>query len=184
MSNSPSLLLSIIIPVYNYGHFLPDAIESLVNQDFDLSNSELILVDDGSTDHTPEVIERYAKRYPFIRAIRFPKNQGVHYATNYPIDFAKGEYFHFMAADDFRGKNFFKRSMELLLKHPSIPICCSDPGWASEKTGRSHLVSNSLISGVSEPTVFNSKQLVKLLRDTQFWVPGHTTILKREVLFN
>ncbi len=182
MLDSPKLLLSVIIPVYNYEKFLPDAINSIISQDFNLSDLELIIIDDCSTDSTPKIIEEFAKQYPCIKPIRLPENRGVHYATNCSIDITRGQYLHFMAADDYRYKKFFKKCMELLLANPSIPICSTDPAWADEKTGRYKIRTERLLPEVTQPMIFNSEQVVMLLRNTNFWVPGHTTIFKREVL--
>lgn len=89
--------LSVIIPAYNVEKFLPDAIESALRQtepDF-----ELIVVDDGSTDGTGAICDRYAARDARVRVVH-QKNAGAHAARNAAIELATGEYLYFMDGDD------------------------------------------------------------------------------------
>lgn len=173
-----SPLLSIVIPTYNYAHFLPEALDSLLRQDF--PSMEIIVINDGSTDNTDEVIKEYAEKMPSLRYIRYEKNRGIHHVINHSIDLARGTYMHWLAADDFRAPHFVKRSMELLLKNPEIGICCSDCGYVEEARGRNNLLTQPLIKDVKSPLVLKPQDVIKILRSTNFWIPGHTTIVKKE----
>lgn len=88
---------SIIVPAYNTGEAIPRCIDSILAQSFD--NWELIIVDDGSKDDTPAIIDEYAKNDGRIRAIHIP-NGGVSNARNVGIDNAKGKYVMFVDSDD------------------------------------------------------------------------------------
>ena len=57
--------ISVIIPTHNYGAFIDDAIESILAQDYPQESIEIIVVDDGSTDNTREVVEKYTSRVTF-----------------------------------------------------------------------------------------------------------------------
>lgn len=173
-------LLSIVIQSYNYGQYLPQAIDSIVNQDFPARDMELIIIDDASTDGSLGIAQGYAKKFPYIKVIEYKENKGTHYSINHSIELVRGEYVHWLAADDFRGPHFLKKSMEALLKHPQIGICCSEFGYADERIGRSHLLSNSLIPGTPSPVAFYPGQLIKVFQSTNFWIPGHTTIVKKQ----
>lgn len=59
MADNP--LVSIVVPAYNYAHYLSEAIDSVLNQDY--PNVELLVLDDGSTDHTRDVLEGYGDRF-------------------------------------------------------------------------------------------------------------------------
>lgn len=109
--------ISCIIPVFNVLNHLADAIDSVLKQDFD--SYELLLIDDGSTDGSEYVCDRYAQLYPQkIRVIHI-LNHGVAYARNLGIEEAQGEYIYFMDSDDFLCKNnvfsYFTKSFELNL---------------------------------------------------------------------
>jgi glycosyltransferase involved in cell wall biosynthesis len=89
---------SIIIPCYNQAHFLPDCLESLVNQSF--SNWEAIVVNDGSTDNTNEVAKSYCLKDNRIRIIQ-KENGGLSSARNKGIENANGSRLIFLDSDDF-----------------------------------------------------------------------------------
>lgn len=103
-------LVSIIIPAYNYARFLPFAVDSALNQNY--SNFELIVVNDGSTDDTHEVVQSYADRIRYIQQV----NQGLSAARNSGIREANGEYLVFLDADDILKPNMIRQSLETLGK--------------------------------------------------------------------
>jgi glycosyltransferase involved in cell wall biosynthesis len=86
-------LVSVVVPCFNQAHFLPDAIESVLAQTY--PNVEIVVVDDGSTDNTSAVVERY----PGVRAVR-QRNQGLAAARNAGLKQATGAYVVFLDADD------------------------------------------------------------------------------------
>jgi glycosyltransferase involved in cell wall biosynthesis len=90
-------LISIIIPTYNRAHLLPRAIKSVTNQTY--SNFELIIVNDGSTDNTPEVVKSF--KDPRIIYLTYEKGpKGPNFARNTGLNVAKGELITFMGDDD------------------------------------------------------------------------------------
>ena len=95
--------VSVVIPTYNYARYLGEAIDSALGQT--LPPLEVIVVDDGSTDDTPEVLAKYGDR---IRVLR-QENAGVAIARNSGIAAARGEFIAFLDADDV----WFPRKLEL-----------------------------------------------------------------------
>jgi glycosyltransferase involved in cell wall biosynthesis len=93
-----SIKVSVIIPVYNAEKYLEKCIESLVNQT--LQECELIFVNDGSSDGSKKIIEKYKELYNGIILIN-QENQGVSMARNNGLNIAQGEYIGFVDADDF-----------------------------------------------------------------------------------
>lgn len=89
--------LSVIVPVFNSEQFLKPCVESILNQDF--FDLEVILVDDGSTDHSPELCDKLKESDQRIRVIHQP-NQGTAAARNIGLDFAKGDWIAFVDSDD------------------------------------------------------------------------------------
>ncbi|AHF12738.1 glycosyl transferase family 2 [Barnesiella viscericola DSM 18177] len=93
--NNP--LISVIIPVYNAEPFLPACLDSVLSQDY--SSFEILVIDDGSTDNSAAIIDRYAAREPRIVALH-QSNAGVSAARNRGLAEARGEYIAFVDADD------------------------------------------------------------------------------------
>lgn len=102
---------SIILPTYNRAHFLPKAIESVLKQTFE--DWELIIVDDGSTDNTKEVVAKYQDSR--IRYI-YQKNQERSAARNNGIDQAQGEYICFLDSDDYYLPERLQKLFEIIIK--------------------------------------------------------------------
>lgn len=99
-------ILSIIIPIYNVEAYLTQCLESIAAQagaGTDM-RTEVILVDDGSADHSGEIADRYGAEYPWMRVIH-KKNAGVAAARNDGMDAAHGEWLYFMDSDDWMSKD-------------------------------------------------------------------------------
>lgn len=90
-------LVSVIIPVYNVEKYLYDCVDSVVNQTY--KNIEIILVDDGSTDGSSAICDKYALKHPNINVIH-KQNGGLSDARNEGIKYAKGKYIYFLDSDD------------------------------------------------------------------------------------
>lgn len=93
-------LLSIIVPVFNVEAFLRKCVESLEQQDLAHDCYEVILVNDGSTDHCEEICRELAEQYSNIRVIS-QENQGLSMARNAGMDIARGKYLMFVDSDDY-----------------------------------------------------------------------------------
>src|SRR3990167_2794091 len=113
-----SKLISVVMPVYNAGEFLVDAIESIRNQTY--TNWELIAVNDGSTDRSLSILKRYARRDKRIKIINLSPNKGLATALNAGLTRAKGFYFARMDADDISMPKRFEKQVEYIDSHPGI----------------------------------------------------------------
>lgn len=100
--------LSIIVPVYNAKDYLDECISSILSQTF--GDFELILVDDGSTDGSGEICDRYAERDKRVR-IYHQKNQGQAVARNFAISIARGEYLGFVDSDDWIEPEMYEKML-------------------------------------------------------------------------
>lgn len=90
--------VSVIMPVYNDELYVGKAIESILNQTY--KNFEFIIIDDGSTDHSLEIIKRYQYQDGRVRIFSLRKNMGISYALNLGIQKARGKYIARMDSDD------------------------------------------------------------------------------------
>ena len=108
-----SIDLSVIIPVYNVEKYLPHCLESVLIQAD--NNIEVIAINDGSIDKSPEILDQYATQYPSLKIINQP-NQGVSAARQKGITVAHGKYILFLDADDFLEASslsiLYKKSIE------------------------------------------------------------------------
>lgn len=103
-------IVSVIMPCYNYGRYIQDAVNSLIGgatslgemQGQTLQSFEVIIVDDCSTDDSWRTIQAVTDPWQGIRSVRLPKNRGTPGAINAGISVARGEYVHILSADDMR----------------------------------------------------------------------------------
>lgn len=110
---------SIIIPVYNKAPYLDSCISSVINQTY--KNLEIIIIDDGSTDNSLEICEKYRERDERIELISQP-NKGVSVARNLGIQKASGEWIYFLDADDYLELDAFEILMNEIKLNPDINI--------------------------------------------------------------
>lgn len=115
MSDSPSF--SIIIPTYNYAHYLSTAINSVLHQNRD--DCQIIVVDDASTDNTPEIVSAYGDS---IEYVRFSENMGPATAWSVGIERAKGEYLCKLDADDWQLPGFMDAIDAGFCRYPAAGI--------------------------------------------------------------
>lgn len=114
--------LSLIVPVYNSEDFIGRCIQSCVNQDIQEEIYEIIIVDDGSTDKSGEIIKEYANAHSNIKYIT-KQNEGVSSARNDGIQIALGEYILFVDSDDTIKENSLKSVIDkLVVYNPDLLI--------------------------------------------------------------
>jgi len=116
--------LSVVIPNYNYGHYIGRMLESIFNQSFPAT--EVVVMDDASTDDSVSVIRGLMKKYPNLRLIQNEKNIGPIPSGRRLIAAASGDYVFPCASDDWILPGFFEKSMKLLAQFPQAGLCCSD----------------------------------------------------------
>ena len=124
-------LISVIMGIYNCADTLEEAIDSILNQT--VSDWELILCDDGSTDGTYDVARRYRIQYPDrIRLLRNKKNRGLNYTLNRCLKVSRGKYIARMDGDDRCDFLRFEKELEVFEKEPDIAIVSSDMEFFDE----------------------------------------------------
>lgn len=116
--NTPKL--SVLMPAYNAEKYIAEAIESILNQTF--ADFEFIIVDDGSTDGTWGIIQRYAEREGRIVGVRNEENMRISGTLNRGISLARGEFIARMDADDWSYPDRFQKQIQYMEEHPNVVI--------------------------------------------------------------
>jgi len=116
-------LVSVIIPTYNRGWILKEAIESVRSQTY--RNFELIIVDDGSTDDTQDILENFKEELVVIRQT----NKGVSAARNKGVAFSRGTLISFLDSDDLWKPEKLANQVAFFVSNPEIQICQTDEIW-------------------------------------------------------
>ncbi len=162
MNETPRV--SVLMPAYNAQHFIAQAIESILSQTF--RNFEFIIINDGSTDKTPEIIQFYADRDRRIKFINNPENQGLIAVLNQGLDICRGEYIARMDSDDISLPGRLEAQVKYMDCHPE----CGVLGTAQVLFGDMnqpaffhpvvHLLDLTNHSPVSHPTVMLRKSVI------------------------
>ncbi len=124
-------LVSVVMPVYNGEKYIQKAVDSVLAQEVSL---ELIIIDDGSTDRTEEILEKY-KNHEEIRCLKNKKNTGVSGSRNRGVKEARGTYVAFLDADDWWEKDKLKKQIALL--EETGCVLCSTGRELVQPDGRS-----------------------------------------------
>ncbi|MCB5297637.1 glycosyltransferase [Yersinia intermedia] len=161
-------LVSVILPVYNSEKFLTEALLSIIEQLY--SNIEIIIINDGSTDNSLEIIKYFQKRDHRIKIIS-RENRGLVSSLNEGISNAEGDFIARMDADDISAPDRIYKQLNYILANPSIDILGSNIEYindSSEKIGESKYPLSNL-------------QIRKTL---PFWCClAHPTILAKKSVF-
>lgn len=115
-------LISIVIPMYNAKDYIVKLLDSIKRQTY--QNLEIIIVNDGSTDHSLELVQDFSKKDVRIKIIS-TKNNGVSKARNIGLTYATGEYITFLDADDYICPEMYERIMEKMMETKVDVIRCN-----------------------------------------------------------
>ncbi|MCM1450513.1 MAG: glycosyltransferase [Clostridiales bacterium] len=158
MANFP--LISVIVPVYNGEKFLAECIDSILDQSY--NNLELILVNDGSTDSSQFIIDRYALHDPRVRHFT-TANRGVSAARNLALDNARGALITFVDADDFVTVDFLEILFILITRSGA------DVAVSSYTHKPKHLGLHQESFHVVDAMGFTADVLFQRVSDTAIW---------------
>ena len=173
-------LVSVIMPCYNHEKYVEQSIQSVLDQPY--KNIELIVIDDGSRDTTPEIIRKLGDQYGFYYELH-GVNKGICHTLNKGISHASGRYIKFLASDDFLHEQSILDFINHMEKDPKIDACFGDLIEVDKEGNDVRL----LKSGVSK--LFQSRFLVSSIvnvsPDMAIQVSpmiGSAYIIKRSVL--
>lgn len=115
--------ISVIVPVYNVWRYVGQCMHTLVNQTVG-QPYEVVVVNDGSTDHSRGILRWFEERYPFVRVID-QENAGVSAARTAGLRAARGEYVCFVDSDDYVSENYLERLLLACTENGADISCCS-----------------------------------------------------------
>ncbi|WP_158946593.1 glycosyltransferase family 2 protein [Pseudodesulfovibrio cashew] len=166
---------SVIMPNYNHGDRIAIALDSIFNQS--VLPKEVIVLDDGSTDDSLAVLERYAANQPLLRVIRFEKNRGAVDACNELFRQAKGEYILGFPADDIILPGAFERAAAMLDANPGAGVCCADYFMVDTASGK---LEHYRMGFAEEACFLDPENFTERLKG--WWVPSFTSFIRRDAL--
>lgn len=162
--------ISVLIPVYNREKYISDSVKSILQQT--RQDFELIVIDDGSTDKTADVVEAYND--PRIRLVRHEKNKGISGARNTGLDHVRGQFIAWLDSDDFALPNRLTEQVSYLETNPEIAMVGSCAGLRGKDGER--------ISGYRIPPILKDDVRAWLLFRSAFQqssIFGRTEILTK-----
>ena len=174
----PPMPLSVILPNYNHGGLIARALYALLNQM--PSASEIIVIDDGSTDDSVAVIESLQRQHSSIRLIRNTTNQGIVASVKTALAVATGEYLLFASSDDYVLPGLFAHALAGLTADPRAAFFCS---------GVALVDANNQVIGIRPVTApirgrgyLSPADVRRVIRGTDFWALGTSTVYRRRLL--
>ncbi|MFJ6324045.1 MULTISPECIES: glycosyltransferase [unclassified Rhizobium] len=123
--------VSVVIPAYNHEKYVVEAVESVLAQSY--QNFELLIMDDGSTDTTPQILRRYADD-PKVKLFLFEKNRGAAHSHNHGILESRGEYIALLNSDDVWEPNKLAEQVAFLDAHPEIAAVFTPASFIGEQS--------------------------------------------------
>jgi glycosyltransferase involved in cell wall biosynthesis len=163
--------VSIMMPVYNGEKYIESAIQSVVSQSY--QNWELIIVNDGSTDQTTKILEKFSDQR--IKKLH-QKNQGEAAARNTALANMEGEYLAFLDADDLFFPDFLKNMIDFLANRAELDACYCD-GWYIDTDGNQLDTLSKQRRGPFENNIFEA-----LVRASDVFGPPTCTLIRREIV--
>lgn len=176
--------VSILLANYNHAKYLPTSLAGICGQTHPAT--EVIIVDDGSTDDSVAVIEEYAQRFPNIRLLRNDMNRGQHYSIQRALLAAHGDYVVWAASDDLLLPDFIERSLGVLKQYPDAGLCFSRLAVFVDGTTETRHYTEST-QGVAfdygeHPRFIAPDELKSILSRHYLWLSGNTAVARRSVL--
>lgn len=166
--------VSVIVPVYNVEKYLDKCLQSIINQTY--KDIEIIIVNDGSTDSSLNICEKYAEKHDNIILIN-KENGGLSDARNVGMQHASGDYYMFVDSDDFVSENIVKVLYNLCVKNDATIAIC-DPIHIKPNDAHS-FESNSYYC------VYNSEDaLIEMLYQKSFLVSAWAKLYKKSCFEN
>lgn len=170
-------LSSIVLPSYNYAHYLRESLPRVLGQLGD--SDELIIIDDASTDGSLELARALVQGDRRVRIFANERNQGVHAALQRGLDLAEGRYLLYAAADDRLAPGLLSAAVALLEERPEAAFCTGPVRYIDAEGGR--------VRGWPGPQLrqrgwYSPAQAAELMHIHGFWFCGASTVFRTALL--
>ena len=161
-------VVTVAMPNYNDAAYIREALDSVLKQSF--GSFEFVIVDDGSTDESFEILSEYAARDPRLRIFRNERNQGVLATIKRLESLARGRYVYWLASNDKALPGFFEKTVAALEAHPQAGLCWTDPGHFFESDGP---IYGRRVGLTAAPGYISPEELAGFYRDGRLSAPLH-----------
>ena len=145
--------VSVIVPIYNVSKYLNQCLDSLASQTIEDSIFQVILIDDGSTDSSGEIADRFVNKYPNFE-VYHTSNQGVSLSRKFGVTKAKGEYIGFVDSDDYCDYDMFREMLEEAERNDLDIVACRNYSFTDKG------VEDSITTSLYDDKIINNYQEV------------------------
>jgi glycosyltransferase involved in cell wall biosynthesis len=171
--------ISVVLASYNHARFVEAALRALLAQA--PAPTEIIVIDDASTDDSMTVVERFATANPAIRVLANSENLGVIRSQKRGLAIASAPYVYFAAADDIVLPGFFGCALHLLQAHPRAGLFCGDMILVDGETGIRAGI-RPVVIPFCKPCAADPERTRRMLRRFDNWIATGSTIVRRDAL--
>lgn len=172
---------SILVPVYNVEEYLEQCVDSLLSQTYK-GDYEIVLVDDGSTDSSGQICDKYAENHPEKVKVVHKRNEGLVSARQAGIEVATGEYSLFVDSDDFVELNLLETVSDCMYRNDNPDMVIYSFRYYSD--GKTTDRKTTLATGEMVFTADNKKEIYEAIISTTYITSLWTKALKTEILKN
>ena len=167
-------MITVVIFTYNHAQYLPTQLASIIRQGANVS--KIIVVNDGSTDNTADILAKIQLNEPRLMVKNLPDNVGWMQAAHIGLRYVDTEFFSFAAADDFRMPDWAEKSLNALQSAPDIGMCICGKFTASETSAAlfKSVFPKSLRGAVLTPMDFH-----RSVMRYGTWMESNTTLIRR-----
>lgn len=165
-------LISVIVPVYNVERYLNECVDSILLQTY--PNLEILLIDDGSKDRSPQICDEYAAAHSHIKAVH-KRNGGASSARNVGIEMAKGEYLAFLDSDDIFDPEMYSELYKILQETGADMVTSRFKSLNGTRVIRNNLSHDVSLTG---------HKLAEIMFEKDLGTSACASIIKRDVVGN
>ena len=179
-ANSSAIRLSAVIPNYNHGAVIDQAIRALTEQS--AAADEIIVVDDGSTDNSLDILDRLRRDNPMLRIVALQKNQGAISALNRGLQEARGQYVYFGAADDLVKPDLFSSMLAMAEQYPQAAFASCECTVLDTDTGKT--AQRPPVRPCYIPAYLEPPDVARALRRIDNWILAGSAVVRRDFMLD